>query len=150
MMDADGSMSPREIDSMVSALVRGADVVKGSRKMAGGSSSDLTMIRDLGNAGLSKVFNLIFDAAHTDLCYGYMGFWRRHLWALNPDCAGFEVETFLNIRAQRAGLRVVEVPSREGRRIYGQSNLNPIRDGLRILRTILRERAAPKPVPPEA
>lgn len=146
MMDGDGSMSPREISAMVSTLANGADLVKGSRNIEGGHSADLTFIRDMGNRALSTMFNTVFDASHTDLCYGYLAFWRRHLWALTPNCAGFEVETFLNVRANRAGFTVVEVPSKEGRRIYGESNLNPIRDGLRIVRTIFRERRAPRPV----
>ena len=36
MMDADGSMDPKEIHSYVEALNSGADVVKGSRFMKGG------------------------------------------------------------------------------------------------------------------
>ncbi|MFN8052388.1 MAG: glycosyltransferase family 2 protein [Acidimicrobiales bacterium] len=147
MLDGDGSMSPREIGSMVMALANGADMVKGSRNLEEGHSADLTFIRDMGNRALSGLFNLIFDASHTDLCYGYLAFWRKHLWALTPNCAGFEVETFLNVRANRAGFHVVEVPSKEGRRLYGESNLNPIRDGLRIVRTMYRERRAPRPVP---
>ena len=147
MLDGDGSMSPREIGSMVMALANGADMVKGSRNLPGGHSADLTFVRNLGNRALSGMFNLVFDASHTDLCYGYLAFWRKNLRVLNPNCAGFEVETFLNVRANRAGFNVVEVPSNEGRRVYGESNLNPIRDGLRIVRTMYRERRAPRPAP---
>ena len=56
------------------------------------------------------------------------------------DADGFEVETLINIRVAQAGLRIREVPSMEGRRIHGVSNLNAVRDGLRVLRTILHER----------
>jgi hypothetical protein len=52
---------------------------------------------------------------------------------------GFEIETLLNLRVARAGLKVAEVPSYEHRRIHGESNLNAIKDGLRVLRTIARE-----------
>jgi glycosyltransferase involved in cell wall biosynthesis len=40
LMDADGSMSPEEVPRYVAALYRGADVVKGSRFLAGGGSDD--------------------------------------------------------------------------------------------------------------
>ncbi len=43
-------------------------------------------------------------------------------------------------RAGNLGLRVAEVPSVEHLRIHGKSNLHPVRDGLRVLRAILRER----------
>jgi len=39
-----------------------------------------------------------------------------------------------------ADLVVVEVRSFEHRRIHGASNLNAVSDGLRVLRTIFRER----------
>lgn len=146
MIDADGSMSPREIDLYVDALCHGADLVKGSRLMAGGGSSDITPLRQAGNKALNLLFNGLFDADGTDLCYGYMAFWRRMLPVLLPDCDGFEVETLLNIRAARGKLHVTEVPSIEARRLHGESNLNTMRDGWRVLRTMLTERAnGPRP-----
>jgi hypothetical protein len=141
MMDADGSMTPREIPAFVAALVNGADMAKGSRCMHGGGSSDLTFIRSMGNKALGWMFNSIHGTSYTDLCYGYMAFWRAHLEAVKPDCDGFEVETLLNVRAAQRQLRVVEVPSHEGRRVYGESNLHPVRDGMRVLRTLGRESA---------
>ena len=62
---------------------------------------------------------------------------------LDPDADGFEIETLLNVRAARKGLRVAEVPSFEHPRMYGESHLNALRDGLRVLFTILREGLQP-------
>lgn len=45
----------------------------------------------------------------------------------------------MNIRAAKAALTVWEVPSFERPRMFGRSNLNAIRDGLRILRVIWHE-----------
>ena len=45
----------------------------------------------------------------------------------------------INIRAAAAGLAITEVPSFEHERIHGESNLRTLRDGLRVLRTILTE-----------
>jgi hypothetical protein len=53
---------------------------------------------------------------------------------------GFEIETIINVRVARAGLAVAEVPSFERDRLHGESNLNAVKDGLRVLRTIARER----------
>jgi hypothetical protein len=52
---------------------------------------------------------------------------------------GFEVETTMNVRALRAGLKVVEVPSFEEKRIYGEGRLRTIPDGWRVLKAIVRE-----------
>jgi glycosyltransferase involved in cell wall biosynthesis len=139
MMDADGSTDGGEIGRFVGALVAGADFAKGSRFIAGGGSDDITPVRRLGNRLLCGLANSLFGTTYTDLCYGYNAFWRRVLPVINPDCAGFEVETLLNVRAANAGLRVVEVPSIEYPRIHGESKLHPVRDGLRVLRTIITE-----------
>lgn len=140
MLDADGSTNPAEIPLFVDELLNGADFAKGSRYMAGGGSDDLTTVRRYGNAFLTITVNTLFRVRYTDLCYGYMAFWRRCLPQLTVDCTGFEVETLLTLRAARARLTVAEVPSVERNRIHGQSNLRPVRDGMRVMRTIMRER----------
>jgi glycosyltransferase involved in cell wall biosynthesis len=140
MLDADGSADPAEIPAFVAALLAGADFAKGTRFAAGGGSADITRLRRAGNRTLGATVNLLFGTSYSDLCYGYNAFWRHCLPAIAVDCAGFEVETLINIRAARAGLLVVEVPSYERPRIHGHSNLNTFRDGGRVLRTIVRER----------
>ena len=140
MMDADGSMDPNDIATFVAALLAGADVAKGSRFLQGGGSSDLTPLRTLGNFMLTQAVRVTFGGRYSDLCYGYMAFWRHVLPAFEPGVPGFEVETFLNVRALAAGLRIVEVASYESPRIHGDSHLRTFRDGSRVLRTIARER----------
>ncbi|HEY5981084.1 MAG TPA: glycosyltransferase family 2 protein [Microlunatus sp.] len=140
MMDADGSMDPNDIATFVAALHAGADVAKGSRFMQGGGSSDLTPLRTFGNFMLTQAVRVTFGGRYSDLCYGYMAFWRHVLPAFDPGVPGFEVETFLNVRALAAGLRIVEVASFESPRIHGDSHLRTFRDGSRVLRTIARER----------
>jgi len=139
-IDADGSMDPREIYAYVGQLMSGADLVKGSRFVQGGGTVDMEVHRKLGNWGLMKLVNVLFRGRYSDLCYGYFAFWRDTLPVLQPDAHGFEVETLINVRALKARIVVAEVPSFEARRIHGTSNLRAIRDGVRILRTIVRER----------
>jgi glycosyltransferase involved in cell wall biosynthesis len=142
MLDADGSTDASEIPRFVSALLNGADFVKGSRFAQGGHSSDITLSRRLGNRGLNVLVNTLYGTSYTDLCYGYNAFWARCLPYIDVDCDGFEVETLMNVRAAKAGLVIHEVPSFERERVYGESNLNAVRDGLRVLRTIGVERVA--------
>ncbi|MFK4069047.1 glycosyltransferase family 2 protein [Streptomyces sp. NPDC029674] len=142
MVDADGSADGNEIVSYVSALVSGADFAKGSRFANGGGTDDMTPIRKLGNHVLCSVVNTKFGARYTDLCYGYNAFWRHCLDKIELDCTGFEVETLMNIRVVKAGLKVQEIPSHEYLRIHGTSNLRAVRDGLRVLKVILSERSS--------
>jgi glycosyltransferase involved in cell wall biosynthesis len=140
MLDSDGSTAPEEIPAFVGALLDGADFVKGSRFLSGGGTTDMPFYRKLGNFGFVAVVRLLFGGRFTDLCYGYNAFWRRVMPVLALDGDGFEIETMMNVRALKAGLRVVEVPSYESPRIHGESNLRTIPDGWRVLKTIVRER----------
>ena len=141
MLDADGSTDPREIQLFVEALIRGNDFAKGSRCILGGGSHDFILLRRLGNYGLRKLVNLLFWARFSDLCYGYNAFWKYCLDHIEIDCDGFEVETLIHLRAHKAALKIIEVPSVEYRRIYGKSNLHAFRDGWSVLRTIVKERS---------
>ena len=138
-LDADGSTDPTEIPRFVNLLRTGADFVKGSRFAQGGASSDITLARRVGNRGLNALVNTLYRTHYTDLCYGYNAFWSRCLPYIDVDCDGFEVETLMNVRVAKAGLAIHEVPSFESDRLYGESKLNATRDGLRVLRTIVRE-----------
>jgi glycosyltransferase involved in cell wall biosynthesis len=161
MIDADGSTDPKEIPSFIAELRAGADFAKGTRFGGDGGSADITRLRRFGNRCLSVLVNVLFGTSYSDLCYGYNAFWSRHLDVFELDSTtpartgkrdgrlwgdGFEIETLLNLRAARARLTIVEVPSFERARIHGESNLNAWTDGLRVLRTIAREWPRRRPV----
>jgi glycosyltransferase involved in cell wall biosynthesis len=140
MLDADGSTDPGEIPGFVGLLLAGADFVKGSRFLHGAGTRDMPRHRRMGNAALTMLVRLLFGGRYTDLCYGYNAFWSDVLPRLRLDADGFEIETLMNIRALETGLRVVEVPSFEDRRLHGEAKLRALPDGWRIAKTILRER----------
>ncbi|HEX8155889.1 MAG TPA: glycosyltransferase family 2 protein [Solirubrobacteraceae bacterium] len=145
MLDADGSMDPREIPRFVDALIDGHDIVKGSRLLPGGGSEDLSRLRSAGNRALCEMVNGLYRARFTDLCYGYFAFRRSCLPLLKLCSDGFEIETEMVVCSLKAGLRITEVPSHELPRRYGASNLNAARDGARVLVTLLRRRASQFP-----
>jgi glycosyltransferase involved in cell wall biosynthesis len=139
MLDADGSTDPGEIPTFIGPLLAGADFVKGSRFLQGGGTADMTPFRKFGNWVLTKAVQLSHGGRYTDLCYGYNAFWARVIPELNLDGDGFEIETIMNVRALKHGMKVAEVPSFEGRRIHGTSHLRTIPDGWRVLKVIGRE-----------
>jgi glycosyltransferase involved in cell wall biosynthesis len=139
MLDADGSMDPAEMSGLIDVLLAGADMVKGSRFLRGGGTSDMPLYRQFGNWFFVLLVNCLFGSRYTDLCYGYVAFWNHKVHRLRLDCDGFEIETVLNTRALRAGWRVQEVPSFEAARIHGTGRLRTIPDGWRVLRALLRE-----------
>ena len=139
MLDADGSTDPAEIPRFVAALTNGFDFAKGTRFVTGGGSDDITVLRRIGNWGITTLVNRIWGSRYSDLCYGYNAFWTKSLPPSFADCNGFEVETLMNIRLAASDIKVVEVPSFEANRVHGTSNLQVGRDGRRVLRTILAE-----------
>ncbi|GAA0290252.1 hypothetical protein GCM10009528_03750 [Kineococcus aurantiacus] len=154
MVDADGSTDVREIPRFVAPLLQGAEFAKGSRFCRGGRSHDITPVRRAGNWGLNTLVNVLFGTRFSDLCYGYNAFHRSALEVMDlpaidqPAPAdgskvwgdGFEIETLINVRVARSGMVIDEVPSVEQPRIHGESNLNAVTDGLRVLRIIASER----------
>jgi glycosyltransferase involved in cell wall biosynthesis len=145
MLDADGSMHPSEINRFVTPLMNGYDVVKGSRFLSGGGSTDFTVLRRLGNQAFVRMTNGMFLVRFTDLCYGYCSFRRECLPALALTAHGFDIEAELIVHALKANLRIAEVPSMELPRRHGASNLHTFRDGRRVLRTLVRERVTRHP-----
>jgi glycosyltransferase involved in cell wall biosynthesis len=141
MIDADGSMNPKEVPLLIKALDSGVDLVKGSRFLPNGYSEDLNLIRKIGNLFFVKLVNLLLSTHYTDLCYGFAAFRKDAIKKLFPHLRSknFEIETEIFVKAKKLGLRVAEIPSVEFRRRHGKSNLSIFRDGFRILRTILRE-----------
>jgi glycosyltransferase involved in cell wall biosynthesis len=138
-MDADGSMRPEDIPRFIERLLDGYDFVKGSRELPGAGSDDFTLVRRMGNTGLTWIANRIFGTRYTDLTFGFNAYWRRAL--RNPDCLadGFQFEIQAAVRAGKAGLRTSEVSTYEDARVGGHSKLNAMSDGWKILKLIVGE-----------
>jgi glycosyltransferase involved in cell wall biosynthesis len=146
-VDADGSEDPQEMHAFVGALLAGADYAKGSRFIEGGGTSDMPALRKWGNWALVGLVRALFRGTKfTDLCYGYNAYWSD-MAPLLLDAGGFEIETVMNLRAVRAGLRISEVPSFETERIHGEGKLDTFPDGWKVLKAIVRERYLAAPVP---
>lgn len=147
--DVDGSADPHEIPRFVRALTAGADLAKGSRFCPGGGSQDITQFRAIGNNGLNLLATGLVSTRFTDLCYGFNAFWADQLPLLDlpePDAEGaqvgdgFEIEAMIIGRFALSKAVIFEVPSYEHYRYHGHTNLNAIRDGFRVLWTLLRDR----------
>lgn len=147
MLDADGSMEPSEITRYLERLEEGYDLVKGSRFLGDGGTSDISRLRAVGNLSLLGLVNALYGSRFTELCYGFMALRRSAIPSLRLQATGFEIETQIVVHALRAGLRIAEVPSFEAERRTGESNLRTFRDGRRVLRELLRARVSAWPAP---
>jgi dolichol-phosphate mannosyltransferase len=149
-MDADGQHPPEALWALVSALDdQRADVVIGSRYVAGGDTGDWPAYR----RGMSWVAGTATRRAtglrQRDLSGGYK-LWRSSaLRAINVASTtaqgyGFQIET--TMRAHRAGLRIVEEPIRFGVRTAGTSKLSGdvVWEGARLLVELRRDPWSPR------
>lgn len=137
-MDADLSNEPRELPLLIDAINIGYDVCMGSRFITGGGSEDIPPIRRFGNEFFVWLVNTLFHAHFTDLCYGYRSFRRGVVEKLGLKDKGFGIETEINIKAVKKGLKIIEMPSTEKKRAAGEGKLRTFRDGWVILSTILK------------
>ncbi|GGW03117.1 hypothetical protein GCM10010230_37410 [Streptomyces narbonensis] len=140
LMDADGSMSPHEIPHFLHYLESGFDFVKGSRFIAGGAAADYPLGRRIGHRALLRVARRLYGQQLTDLWYGFCAFRRGFVDLLDLREDGVELGAELVTHALHYGLRVAEVPSRELPSRHGPSHPRTVRDGARILGTLLDER----------
>jgi glycosyltransferase involved in cell wall biosynthesis len=139
-LDADGSARPEEIPEFIEPLLQGYHLVKGSRFLPGGGTLDMPRHRRFGNRAFTIMTNIFFSTGYTDLVYGYHAFHKNILEGVELESDDFIIDTELYIKAKKAGLKVVEVPSFENKRISGKGDLRSLRDGWGILKTIFRER----------
>jgi hypothetical protein len=89
----------------------------------------------------------VFGPTFNDMLSGYRIFSRRFVKSIPLTSGGFEIETELTIHALELGLAAAEIDAPYYARPKGSaSKLNTWRDGLRILRTIIRLYRAERPL----
>jgi len=138
-MDADCSHKESEIGLLIEGIKSGYDICMGSRFIQGGGTEDMPWHRRLGNKFFVSLVNLIWGMNYSDLCYGYRSFRKGCIRKLNLKSDDFGIETEISIKAAKAGLKVLEVPSFEKARRYGRGKLKTFSDGFKIFKTIIKE-----------
>lgn len=142
-MDADGSDDPREARNLLEPIEQGrADIVLGSREMGRRESGSLTKHQRFGNALATWLIHLLHGHRYTDLG-PFRAIRASSLASLgmrDPDY-GWTIE--MQIKALRAGLRVMEVPVSYRKRRAGVSKVSgnlwgSFAAGVKILWTIAR------------
>ncbi len=92
----------------------------------------------LGNAAFTHIVAMLFGRQFNDLLSGYRVLSRRFVKSFPALSSGFEIETELTIHVLELRMPVREIVSAYKERPEGsESKLHTVRDGVRILRTIL-------------
>ncbi len=112
-MDCDFSHDPADVRRLIEAAEGGADLVLGSRYVAGGGVRNWGLVRRAISRGGSLYTALFLRMGVKDPTGGFKCFRREvlerlDLPAITPQGYVFQIET--TYRAIRAGFRVVEIP----------------------------------------
>jgi dolichol-phosphate mannosyltransferase len=124
-MDSDFSHDPAYLPRMLDAA-RNADLVIGSRYVAGGGVTDWGALRRAISRGGSLYSRLVLGVRVNDLTGGFKCFRREVLEAIELDAVtsrGYAFQVEMTYRAIRAGFRVVEVPIVFRERRFGASKM---------------------------
>jgi glycosyltransferase involved in cell wall biosynthesis len=139
----DANAAPRMVHMLIDERL---DMVTGAR--AAKAAAAYRTGHRLGNLVLSGLVQVIFGDRVSDVMSGYRVFSRRFVKSFPALAAGFETETEFTIHALELRLPVGEIETTYRERPLGSnSKLRTIRDGLRILRTILVLVKEERPLP---
>jgi glycosyltransferase involved in cell wall biosynthesis len=149
-MDGDGADDPAAIGMMVDAIRAGAyDFVIASR--ARGTREPGSMAAHQLAAGhvAGRLTGLLYGVRYTDMC-AFRAIRRDTLLALGMGEMTYGWNLEMQMRAARAGLRVLEVPVDYRKRLGGKSKVagslrGSLKAGLRIMTTFVRVACEPAP-----
>jgi hypothetical protein len=149
VLDADATYPPDRILPTLQLLKGGTDLVIGVRRPVWGPPSDLKdLVHRAGNIVFSYTSSLLARRSILDVCSGFWGVSTARFTELGLDDSGFAIEAELVLKSVRRGLSIHQIPVEYYERV-GQAKLHALRDGGKILATILRNgRRGPAPVAP--
>jgi dolichol-phosphate mannosyltransferase len=125
-MDADGSHQPEQLPRLLTAL-RGADLVLGSRWIAGGGTENWSKSREILSRGGNFYTRTMLGVPLRDATGGYRAFRADTLRKLdlhNVASQGYCFQVDLAWRAVQRGLIVTEVPITFVERAVGTSKMS--------------------------
>ena len=134
-LDADGTYPPESFPALCAAIEEhSADLIIGSRML--GNDSEMPLVRRVGTTIFAALLSIVGSRRISDSASGMRVFRRQSLSILYPLPDGLDFTPAMSTRAVYEGLTMVEVPIPYKERV-GRSKLNPLKDGIRFLRSIL-------------
>jgi glycosyltransferase involved in cell wall biosynthesis len=154
-LDGDGSDCPELIPILLAPLIEGrCDFVIGSRARGEREAGSMTPHQLFAGIALGTAMRLLYGVSYSDMC-PFRAIRRdtlQHL-GMREETYGWNLE--MQMRAARAGLRIVELPVAHRRRAGGQSKVSgnlrgTLRASWRILAAFARIAVERRPamVPP--
>ena len=145
LVDGDDTYDAASAPKLVEQVRAGHDLVNGVRIAS--SDEAFRAGHRFGNSMLTWLVNVMFGQCSLDMLTGYRAMSRRFVKSFPALSSGFEIETELTVHALELRMPVADVATPYRERPEGsESKIRTLRDGTRILFTILRllERERPR------
>ncbi len=137
MADGDGTYPAQAAAEMVKPVIdNGIDMVIGDRLSTTYFSENKRPLHNSGNKLVRGLINRLWNVDIHDIMTGYRAFSRRFVKLFPVMSEGFEIETEMTIHALDKRFDIVEKPIAYSDRKEGNSKLNTVKDGLKILKII--------------
>ena len=149
MADGDDTYPAEYARELVDLVLDGkADMAIGDRLSTTYFTENKRPFHNSGNVLVRKLINRIFKGNVTDIMTGYRAFSPLFVKSYPVVHAGFEIETDMTIFALDKNLTIRAIPVGYRDRPEGsESKLNTVKDGFRVLKTILQLFKDYKPLP---
>jgi dolichol-phosphate hexosyltransferase len=141
IMDADLEYEPTDIPTLLAPLRAGdAQAVFGTRGFQSHSAFSFWYV--VGNRAVTFAANLLFNSWVSDMMTGQKAMSTELFRSLDLRAGGFAIEAEITARLLRKGIRIYEVPITYTARSREEGKKLTARDGIRVIRTLLRCRVA--------
>jgi glycosyltransferase involved in cell wall biosynthesis len=138
-LDSDGSHQPEEIPSILRCMMKDkVDFVIGSRFLnSDAKNAKIPKLNRIGNKMFSDLIRLFTGLKISDSQSGFRAIRSSIIKRMRLHSRGYEVESEMLVKALKMGARVTEIPVSFEQRTVGKSKLDPLKDGARILYSII-------------
>ncbi|MGI0084393.1 MAG: glycosyltransferase family 2 protein [Nitrososphaerales archaeon] len=130
VMDGDGSYDPVDIDKFL-PFMDDFDFIKGAREKNG----NMSKIHKIGNAIITKTFNLLFGTFVADICSGMYMLKTDGVRNMTFEKHPLTVEQEIAAEIVLSSGRITSIPVLYKKRLGGKSKTNTWRQGFRDLAT---------------
>ena len=132
VFDGDGSFDPSSLNLMLDKINESNDFVFCSRYLGGQVSEDDTIVTKIGNFFFTNFVRIFFRIKTTDVLFLYFMTKTSNLRSINCRMYDFRICIEILIKAYKK-FKCTEIFSKEKKRLYGESKVNKILDGFKIL-----------------
>ncbi len=136
MLDGDYSYDPHDIPKLLEPIKEGVDFVIGNR-FAAMERGAMSRRNVFGNRILTSLIRFLYHTRISDSQSGMRAITRAALDSLKMKSQNMPFATEMIIEARMEGLEIIEVPITYRVRI-GEAKLNPYRDAINIIYTMVR------------